>query len=68
MTKFTVAFERKVRTGPYETIGVNLGAEYDSDEVSWDQGFEEVKNAVNKWIETERDRIIDNQTWKLNRG
>ncbi len=51
--KFTVCFEMKVRTAPYENITVSLNKEFDDEKIKPDQAFTRVRDKVMDWIDTE---------------
>ncbi len=53
MTKFSITYARKVQTIPYENITISLTREFDEDEISHDYALKEVRDAVNRWVNTE---------------
>lgn len=60
--KFTVAYSRKVRTGAYETMEVGFHKEYDDSLTAPSYAFKEVKEIVEAQIESERNRILKENT------
>lgn len=53
MAKFTVCFERKIRTAPYESMGISLNQEFDDEDIKPDQAFNRVREKVKDWVDTE---------------
>lgn len=53
MAKFSVSYARKVQTQPYENMTVNLTAEFDNEEVSYDYAFSTVRAKVEFWLKNE---------------
>lgn len=57
--KYTIQYSRKVRVAAYDMLEIGLVQEFDSAEVSMQQGFDRVKGWVNEWTEKERDRLLE---------
>lgn len=53
MAKFSVSYSRKVQTKQYENMTIFLTEEFDTDEVSQDYAFSQVRATVERWITEE---------------
>lgn len=53
MAKFTVEYKRTVRVRQYETLTIGWMEEFDTDETSMMDAFEEIKGMVNYHIHEE---------------
>jgi hypothetical protein len=59
MTKFTVYYERKVRTIAYEMLTIGWSEEFDSNTIERELAFCQVRDMVEQLIMDERDRIVE---------
>ena len=57
--KFTVYYERKVRTVAYEMLTIGWSEEFDKDAIEPDLAFYQVRDQVDRLIKEERDRLVD---------
>lgn len=53
MAKYTVTYSRKIQTLPYETMMVELTAEFDAEETPRDHAWKQVRDKVHEWINNE---------------
>lgn len=51
MAKFEVRYSRKVQTIRYENIEISLIAEFDDEEITYDDAFRKVREKVAQWVE-----------------
>ncbi len=51
MAKFEVRYSRKVQTIRYENIEISLTAEFDDEEITYDDAFSKVREKVAQWVE-----------------
>ena len=58
MLKFSVEYRRTVQVAPYESLSISIIEEFNKEETSQREAFDSVRNQVDYWIDTERERLI----------
>jgi len=48
--KYQIAYSKKIQTRPYESIGISLSADLDTDETPMDEGYDLLKSTVHEWL------------------
>lgn len=56
--KYGISYSRKVRTRAYEMLEISLYMEFDTGLMDVEDAFKMVRDKVDKWIESERERIF----------
>ena len=57
--KYTIVYTRKERTMAYSTLEVGLIQEFDTGEIDPDMAYERVKRQVGRWMEAEKERLLE---------
>lgn len=55
--KFRVEYRRTVQVIQYESLSISIIEEFNKEDISHRDAFDSVKNQVDFWIETERERL-----------
>ena len=55
--KFSVTYGRKIQIKPYEMLEISLTAEFDDEEITYNQAKEKLKLHVDSWIRIEKERL-----------
>ncbi|MCD6572099.1 MAG: hypothetical protein J7K62_02385 [Thermoplasmata archaeon] len=64
--KYTIHYSRKVRIAAYDMLEIAYTQEFD-EKTDPDIAFETIRNNVNAWIESEKERLIEKRLKELPR-
>ena len=56
--KFSVTYSRKIQVRTYEMLEISLTAEFDDNEITYNQAKEKLKLHVDEWIRIEKARLL----------
>ena len=56
--KFSVTYSRKIQVKRYEMLEVGIVAEFDDNEITYNQAKEKLKTHVDEWIRIEKARLL----------
>jgi len=57
MAKYTITYGRKVQTRQYESLNIELTAEFETELTGKDEAMGYVSEAVCRWIQVERAQL-----------